>query len=277
MLSSRRSHLARIAVLFAAVSSASGASADEPVGKKDEPKEPEVAPDRPDASDSTATVEAGWSQLELGVAVSRVGRGSTALGTPFVLRTGLSESVELRLGGDGFVWQSDSGVAAAGAGDLAMGFKVRFFEEGDYYPSVGIEPIVVVPVASQRKGLGSGRPTFLGTVMVSKDLPSKFHADVNLAANAVGIEGESGFLLQGLASLSLSRSLRDGKVTPFWEIYALTTETPGGKIVVSSDFGAVIQLHPRIAVDAAIDIGITSAAPVITGTAGVSFLLGQLF
>jgi hypothetical protein len=239
---------------------------------------PEAMPDRPDASDSTSTMQPGWAQLELGALASRESAADTSVGTPFVLRVGLSEPIELRLGGDGFVWRSTDEGSEAGVGDLSMGFKIRFFDEGDWYPSVGLEPVLIVPVASRARGLGSGRPTFLGTLLASKDLFAGLHADANVAINAVGVEGRGGeFHAQGLVSLSLSRSFLGGALTPFAEVYGMTGEAPGDPITANTDFGVVALVHRRVAIDAAADIGLTEAAPRFTGTVGVTLLLGQLF
>lgn len=240
-------------------------------------EEPEAAPDRPDASDSTSIMQPGWAQLELGALVSRENETDTAVATPFVVRIGLAEPIELRLGGDGFRLQSTGEGSEAGIGDVSMGFKVRFFDEGTFYPSLGIEPVLIVPIASHARGLGSGRPTFLGALLASKDLFAGLHADANLAVNAVGIPDRSGeFHPQGLASLSLSRPLLDGALTPFAEVYGQTGEEPGDPITGAVDFGVVVLAHRRAAIDVAVDIGLTEAAPRFTGTVGVTLLLGRV-
>jgi len=43
-----------------------------------------------------------------------------------------------------------------GFGDLELGVKYRFIQEGDWWPMVGVFPIVDMPTGKSSKGLGSG-------------------------------------------------------------------------------------------------------------------------
>ena len=76
---------------------------------------PELVTDRPDATESTETVPRGWFQAELGVGDEDLGE---VLGTG-LLRIGLADRVELRLGAD----------EGAPRTDFSIGAKMKLADE----------------------------------------------------------------------------------------------------------------------------------------------------
>ncbi|MGD0235720.1 MAG: hypothetical protein ABSC55_14440 [Syntrophorhabdales bacterium] len=52
------------------------------------------------------------------------------------------------------------GPTLAGLGDVELGVKYRFIQEGDYVPMVGTFPFLEVPTASKTRGLGTGQFQF---------------------------------------------------------------------------------------------------------------------
>jgi hypothetical protein len=53
-------------------------------------------------------------------------------------------------------WQSGQ-TRQYGPGDLELGAKLRFVEEGEWRPQIGIFPLVDLPTGSSKRGLGAGR------------------------------------------------------------------------------------------------------------------------
>jgi hypothetical protein len=49
------------------------------------------------------------------------------------------------------------GPTSLGAGDVEMGVKYRFIQEGSHRPQVGIFPMLELPTGNARRGLGNGR------------------------------------------------------------------------------------------------------------------------
>jgi Putative MetA-pathway of phenol degradation len=109
-----------------------------------------VAPDRPTVSNSTETVPVSAVQIEMGLEYARSsvadGPDERRLAAQATLRTGLTDRLEVRLEGEPLVRfqqeQDDTGI-----GDLDLGLKYRFFvpPEGQWWPSLGVQPFIKVP------------------------------------------------------------------------------------------------------------------------------------
>ncbi len=57
-----------------------------------------------------------------------------------------------------------------GFGDMELGAKLRFLQETDGRPQVGVFPLVLVPTGSTGKGLGSGETEVYVPVWIQKDI-----------------------------------------------------------------------------------------------------------
>ncbi len=64
-------------------------------------------------------------------------------------------------------WQND-GRAQYGIGDIEIGAKYRFVEEGDWRPQIGTFPIVLLPTGSKDRGLGAGTTQLLLPIWIQK-------------------------------------------------------------------------------------------------------------
>jgi hypothetical protein len=64
-------------------------------------------------------------------------------------------------------WTSGSAVAF-GRGDIELGAKLRFVEEGEWRPQIGIFPLVTLPTGSEARGLGAGAVQGLAPLWVQK-------------------------------------------------------------------------------------------------------------
>jgi len=102
---------------------------------------PELVTDRPDQTESSSTVPYGSIQIEMGWLYSD--EDSEDLETDAfpqaLLRYGLAENLELRLGYDGYIWQNAVGSRAGaldeeGSGDLSAGFKLKLMDEEGWLP-----------------------------------------------------------------------------------------------------------------------------------------------
>lgn len=68
-----------------------------------------------------------------------------------------------------WAWSSGSSVAY-GLGDIELGAKFRFIEEGEWRPQVGIFPLITLPTGSKDRGLGAGKAEGLVPVWLQKSL-----------------------------------------------------------------------------------------------------------
>lgn len=224
----------------------------------------DVAPDRPDVTNSTQTVPPGAFQLEAGLEYARTrlaaSQAERRLAVQAALRVGLTDGLEVRLEGEPLV-RVRGADEDTGNGDLALGFKYRFLdsEEGRWWwPSLGVQPFVKVPVA--RAPLGSERPDFGLVALATLELPSQLSLDVNAGLAAVGQTRPNGYLLEALVSASLSRALTS-RLSGFVELFFASRGEREGRDALGLDTGVVFLLTRRIALDAAVETSLTGRGP----------------
>jgi Putative MetA-pathway of phenol degradation len=235
----------------------------------------EVAPDRPDVTNSTTTVAPGAFQMEFGLEYRRSPENDSPaerrLTVQTTLRAGLSDRFEVRLDGEPLVRlrqeQDDLGL-----GDLMLGLKYRFFDppEGRGWPSLGTQAFVKIPTASQP--IGSGR-TDLGVLgLATQPLPWELTLDVNAGLVAAG--QPHGYLLQGLASASLSREILE-RLSPFIEMFFASRDERDGHDTLGLDSGVIYLLTRRVALDRAVETTLNRPRLDYAMRAGVSLRFGR--
>lgn len=238
-----------------------------------------VVPDRPDHAQSLETVPPGLAQVEGGVAYLRDASGDRPARIFSVegnFRLGLAEGVEISVSSDLFVRERSEGQGTSGLGDTLLAGKWRLVDDEGWRPALGVLPFVKFPTASRSKGLGSGRVDFGGLLAATKDLPADLHVDFNFGLAAVSLaEAPGGLFLQKTAAASFSWAPTEW-VSPFWEIFYESRDRPAGRPAVGTDFGAIVWLHRRVAVDASAEFGLAGATPNWVVRAGFAVLLGPL-
>ena len=119
-----------------------------------------LEPDRPDVTNGTHIVDVGLLQMELGGVMSRAGGGRRSVSTPVTARIGLTDWLEARIGGDGFLSTTDANGNQRGLGNVQLGAKLRLWADPGGVPVLSILPTINLPAASESKGLGSGQADF---------------------------------------------------------------------------------------------------------------------
>src|SRR5580765_1443760 len=109
---------AHAAAAFAQQSAAVDAGAQDP-----------LEPDRPDVTNGTHIVDVGLLQMEVGGIWNRSGGGQHDVGTPTSFRLGLTEWLEARVSGDGFLAVTDPAGTARGVGNVQLGAKLRLWAD----------------------------------------------------------------------------------------------------------------------------------------------------
>jgi hypothetical protein len=257
-----------LALLTCALLCVSGVWAVEDVPSK-------VAPDRPDVSNSTETVPLGALQIETGLEYARSsvadGPDERRLAAQATIRTGLTDRLEVRLEGEPLVRlrqeQDDTGI-----GDLDLGLKYRFFDppEGQWWPSLGVQPFIKVPVA--KTPIGSARTDFGLLALATQELPWQLSLDVNAGLVAVG--QPHGYLLQALASASVSREFTE-RLSPFVEVFFASRDERDGRDTLGLDAGVIYFLTRRLALDAAMAAAFRGNGPDYAFRAGFSLRIGR--
>ena len=112
----------------------------------------EFTADRPGASTGPAVVGHKVVQLEQGVQYDGDGGAGTFTFSNTLLRYGLFPNMELRLGGDGFLYQEDgtaSGFKPAFSG-LSVGTKIKCFEGRGAIPAVSVLADFAIPCTASQ-------------------------------------------------------------------------------------------------------------------------------
>jgi hypothetical protein len=233
-----------------------------------------LEPDRPDVTNGTHIVDVGLLQIEIGGLLNRSGP-SRNLGTPVTFRVGLTDWVEVRLGGDGLLSATDPDDQQTGMGNIQLAAKLRLWASPGGIPVLSVLPTVNLPTASAAKGLGSGQADFTLALLTGSDFLTRGHVDVNYGIGLIGTGPGLRRFSQHLVSLSVSAEI-PGPVTPYAETFWISREAPQGGRVVAIDAGAIYVLNPRLALDGGIQGGLSAAAPSVSIFGGVSLIVGNV-
>jgi hypothetical protein len=239
------------------------------------PAQQPLEPDRPDVTNGTHIVDVGLMQIEFGGLFSRSGGDHRNAGTPVTARVGLTEWLELRIGGDGYVVSSDQQERAAGIGNVQIGAKLRLWADEGGLPVLSILPAINLPTASEQKGLGTGQSDITIALLTGTDFLTRGHVDLNYGAGLIGAGSGLSRFTQHLLSVSASAEV-PGPVTPYVESFWLSRQEPGGGPVVAVDTGAIYVINPRFAIDAGIQGGLSAAAPSLAIFGGLSVVVGNV-
>ena len=255
---------AHAAAAFAQQSAAVDAGAQDP-----------LEPDRPDVTNGTHIVDVGLLQMEVGGIWNRSGGGQHDVGTPTSFRLGLTEWLEARISGDGFLAVTDPAGTARGLGNVQLGAKLRLWADPGGVPVLSILPTVNLPAASESKGLGSGQADFTIAVLTGTDFLTHGHIDVNYGIGRIGAGSGLPRFTQHLVSWSASAEV-PGPVTPYLEGFWYSRQDPDGGPVAAMDTGAIYVINPRLALDGGVQVGLTEAAPTVSAFCGVSVVIGNV-
>jgi len=83
--------------------------------------------------------------------------GATGTAPHFEVNYGAWPGVQLHLIAPLAYARPSGGATAYGPGDIELGVKLRFVDEGERWPMVGIFPMFELPVGKAASGLGTGR------------------------------------------------------------------------------------------------------------------------
>jgi outer membrane putative beta-barrel porin/alpha-amylase len=122
-----------------------------------------------------------------------------------------------------------------GLGDVELGAKLRFVEEGDASPQIGIFPLATLPTGSSSRGLGAGRVQALLPVWLQKSFgPWTTYGGGGVRLAADGNAAVVGWLLQRALSGRVTLGVEAYLTIPF-KGYPVQTQVNAGLIVDFSE------------------------------------------
>ena len=239
-----------------------------------QPGQETVSPDRPDVTNGAHLIAPGFVQIEAGAVHTRNSAADHAFGSPIAARIGVRNWVEVAVGTDGLLSQSTGQTRVTGFGNVQLAAKLRLMAASDGQPLVSVLPAVMLPTASEEKGLGSGQADYTATLLTGADVGEHGHVDVNYGIGAIGAGSGQGRFAQHLVSISGSVAVNE-HANPYLEVFWLSKQAFDGGAIGATDAGVVYTISRRVAVDGGMQFGISHAAPAFAVFGGFSVLLGE--
>ena len=229
----------------------------------------QIDADRPHVGTGAHVVPPGEVQFELGAQWQRSSRVRT-FGSPTLIRIGVADRVEVRIGSDGFLTRDEAGEMVQGLGNAQVGAKFRLAGTGEE-PTVSVMPTINLGLASREKALGSGETDATVTVLAGHAIGSRLHVEGNYGIGSIG-DSAGRFqqhLLTGAVVHQTTGALSSYVETAWW-----SRQERGGGAVSFVDYGVIVALSPRVLIDGGAFTGVTASTPDYGLFAGVSFALG---
>ncbi len=236
-----------------------------------------IVTDRPDFTEATATVPWGHVQLEGGYTFTyddeRGHRVSEQTVPEFLLRVGLSDSLELRTGWTGmsltedlFVERNDAGrrvhreVHDDGGADLTTGVKLLLQKQNGLRPELSVIGELSLPTGTDSKSSRDVDPQVKG--LWSYELTERLGVAGNIN---LGLPTEESRFVQTSASISLGARLTD-RLTTYVEYFGFYPNHPGSDCAHYVDGGVALQINSNLQLDFRIGAGLNEEADdVFTG------------
>jgi len=225
--------------------------------------EPDLVTDRPDQTESSVVVRPGRVQLETGWTFSREDesgeRKDTEEAAGTLVRIGLAERVELRVGWAGYI-SEDVDLAGAmteadGPGDAELGAKLYLREEQGRAPELALLAAVSLPTGADEFSSDELDPSF--RISASHGLSERLAIGYNAG---LAWTSESGATLSSyLYTAALGIGVTD-RLGAFVELFGELPASAPGRPANSVDGGLTYLLRDNIQVDLAGGIGLSSAA-----------------
>ena len=230
--------------------------------------EAEFTADRPGASTGPSVVEHHVIQLEQGVKYEGDGsRFGTYTFSNTLIRYGLFPNMEIRLGGDAFLYPSggcEISHKAAFSG-LCVGTKIKCFEGKGAIPAVSVLADFAIPCTAS-DGCNEDYLTPSLYLLFENPVCDWLSIGYNIGAKWKGTPGATAF-----AALCLGFSATD-RLSCFVESYNYFNESGNAYYM---DFGVNWQVSRRVQLDVAADIDITNPGQWWSISCGVAWQINK--
>lgn len=232
----------------------------------------EMSTDRPDATESPITVDAGHIQLEMSVVEFATERSGTRVDSwsiaPVNFKVGVLNNVDVQFLFDPFLIERERGQPElSGVGDLTVRAKVNLIGNDGGEFAAGIMPFVKIPTGGDEVSNGA----IEGGVIVpaSLDLGEGLSLGLMLELDFVR-DGNGGYDTVLVHSAVLGRDLW-GNLSGFVEYVGVAGLQSGSDYQAIVNAGVTYGLTPDVQLDGGIGVGLTDAAPDFAAFVGVSF------
>ena len=238
---------------------------------------PELTTDRPDQTESSVTILPGFVQIETGVTHSSAGDHSVTELPGTLVRIGVTDRIELRIGTEG--WIIDDELDTRGFGDSEVGVKLGLFEENGWIPKSSLLAGFCIPTAKTAfegkrfdpKLKCSCRHTsvrWTGSNTITDRLSSGYNLGVGWECEKEG--GHRHMLAYLPYSVAFGYGVTD-RLGVFGEFFGSIPVNPGGKPSNLIDAGFTFLVLDNFQLDLAGGAGLSDAAEDWFVGAGASY------
>lgn len=226
-----------------------------------------MAADRPDATESPQTVDAGHFQMETDIFAYTLDQGLESWSFSVAnLKLGLLDFMDVQLILEPLVVRlRDPAVSTetqTGFGGVTMRVKVNLFGNDGGGVALGLLPWVSFPV------LGSDQWEAGLAVPFSAELPWDLGLGAQIEADVAPDARGQGYHLELLGTLALGRQIY-GPLSIFVEV-AARYGMEGDRFIVTANGGLLFEVNENLVFDLGAYVGLTDEAPDFVGFLGVT-------
>lgn len=227
------------------------------------PAAPELNSDRPDATESPFTVEAGRLQLEFDASRFTRDRSGGVKTTewvvaPFNLRLGLTREVEAGIMFDPYVRRTEQArggpkVTVQGRGDVTLRGKMNFLGNGGGPLATGVIVDLTLPTAAN--GVGNDRAEGAVTLPVAYELGGGWEGGAMTAVESTTTN--SGRRAVWINSITFAHEI----ASEWGGFLELASTTGVGAHVLVFNTGLTRRVGANLQLDCGLNVGVSRAAP----------------
>lgn len=234
----------------------------------------ELSTDRPDATESPYTVDAGHLQVEMNFAdyerTRLDGDETVASGvTPFNLRLGVRHNLEVGVFVSPYLRVKETprggpGVKTTGLGDVTLRGKWNFWGNDGGPTALGLMVDVTLPTA--RDGLGVDKTEGAVTFPFAFELPGGWEGAAMTAVDWHRNAANTGYRAGWFNTFTVGHAIA-GELSGFLEV---TSASGDGRHVAIFNSGLTYGLNPNTQLDCGLGLGLSRTAPDVGVFAGMS-------
>ncbi len=225
---------------------------------------------RPLTTDDAYTVEKGKFQVETGFDFISQDDHDKESAATMTLTYGVFERMDMGVGSAYLFVNPADGEKENGFGDTALKIKYRLVDQKDWIPSFAISGTLIIPTASESRGLGSGKTDFNINTIFTWNLSKRWQLYANAGYTFIGEHGadnEFNYSTAGQFLLSDKWALV-GEIVGVNNFNGRKGDDP-----ISGLLGVQYLITESIVWDAGVDIGMNKAAPDFRITTGLTLFL----
>lgn len=237
----------------------------------------ELAPDRPDETETPHTVDAGHFQIEMDFATftyNRTGSETTRAWNiaPVNLKAGLLNNVDLQLVLDNYLHVRTEGrgtgtTTQSGFGDFTTRLKINLWGNDEGQTAFALLPYVKFPTSTDHLGNNAVEGGVILPFAVK--LPADFELGAETAAGIFRNQNDSGHHEEFIGSITLDHAII-GNLSGYAEFFSnFSTERHSGWIG-TVDLGLEFLLTKNVQLDCGCNVGLTPAADTAHAFSGVT-------